>query len=267
MPWVRLDDDLPDHPKIIAAGPMASWLHVCALAYCNRYLTDGFVPEGQVPKLSSLNQPRRLAAALVRVGLWEEAVGGFRVHDFLNYQPSRVQVEAEREVDRKRKAAGRAAQGRDSNGKFSGIPPESDRNPSGLPPESEGTPSGIRKSSAGPAPSPSPSPKPLDNKVPTHVQQREPPAGQKPRDVNISKRMGAACVGRNRSLVTAEAEAVTVWARQYVDDQLIDEAIGFCAQANERPTLPRAIATLIRRKAADHHIGMPEFHGLGGDDG
>jgi hypothetical protein len=97
MPWAKLDDQFPDHPKVVQAGPAAAWLHVCAICYASRYLTDGFVPVGQVRKLADVPDSDALAAKLVQVGLWEAADGGFRVHDYLKYNPSRAQVMAERE--------------------------------------------------------------------------------------------------------------------------------------------------------------------------
>jgi hypothetical protein len=102
MPWIRLDDQFPDHPKVIAAGPMAAWLYVCGIGYCNRLLTDGLIPKGQVRKLADVDEAMALAARLVEVGLWEEVESGYRIHDFLDYQPSAEQVKAERADNAKR---------------------------------------------------------------------------------------------------------------------------------------------------------------------
>jgi len=119
MTWVKIDDQFADHPKIADLGiaaPLAGWLHVCALCYCARYLTDGFIPSGQVKRLASFDHlqietggndmfgvmedvtPERLADALVGVGIWEEDSRGFRIHDYLDYNPSREQVKAGREA-------------------------------------------------------------------------------------------------------------------------------------------------------------------------
>lgn len=98
MPWVKLDDNFPDHPKITQAGPLAGWLFVCGLAYCNRLLTDGYIPAGQVRKLADVDDPLALAGRLVDAGLWEVADGGYRVHDYLDYQPSREKAQSISEV-------------------------------------------------------------------------------------------------------------------------------------------------------------------------
>lgn len=110
MPWVRLDEQFPDHPKVTEAGPLAGWLHVCALAYCNRLLTDGFVPYNQVGRLADFTEvwdnpegaadhgvdPYRLARKLCEVGMWKEVTRGFLIHDYHEYQPTKAAVLAER---------------------------------------------------------------------------------------------------------------------------------------------------------------------------
>lgn len=97
MSWVRLDDQFTDHPKVVEAGPMAAWLYVCGLTYCARQLTDGFVPSGQLRRLVPVAGVAKLAQRLVEVHLWETAPGGYRVHDYLIYNPTRQQTLALRE--------------------------------------------------------------------------------------------------------------------------------------------------------------------------
>lgn len=108
MPWVRLDDGYPEHPKVDRVGPLAAWLNVCAWAYCARNLTDGFVPEERVARLSAVPKPQQLAERLVEVNLWERTNGGFLVHDYLAYNPSREQVLKERSDTAQRVAEHRA---------------------------------------------------------------------------------------------------------------------------------------------------------------
>lgn len=101
MAWVKLDDQFTDHPKIVAAGPQAGWLHVCAMCYASRYLTDGFIPINVIPRLMTGNTTK-LVETLVAVGLWETAEGGYQIHDYLEYNPSRADTLAAREKDAKR---------------------------------------------------------------------------------------------------------------------------------------------------------------------
>lgn len=110
MPWVRIDDTFPEHPKVEMIGPLAGWLHVCALCYCNRNLTDGFIPSPRVSKLADIPKVSIHVRSLIEAGLWLEEDGGYRISNYLEYQPSKAKVEADREAARKRMAKARAAQ-------------------------------------------------------------------------------------------------------------------------------------------------------------
>lgn len=123
MAWVRLDDGFPDHPKALQAGPLACWLYVCGIAYANRYLTDGFIPERQVRRLIDAKKPEALTEALVNAGLWETVEGGFQIHDYLDYQPSAEKIAESREKGRKRVEAHRDRQnGQYTNGSANVTP-------------------------------------------------------------------------------------------------------------------------------------------------
>lgn len=114
MTWVKLDDLFPDHPKVRRAGPSAAWLYVAGLCYCLRYLTDGVVPNEALPGLGQYGtlRARHLAGVLVSVGLWEQRDGGYYIHDFLEYQPSKEKVEGQREAKRRAGQAGGQARAR-----------------------------------------------------------------------------------------------------------------------------------------------------------
>jgi hypothetical protein len=99
MPWFSVEDNLPLHPKVTAAGNSAMGLWVRAGAWAMHQLTDGFVPDEIARTLGSAADARRL----VKAGLWLETDGGFLFHDWLSRQRSKAQVEAEREAGRKRK--------------------------------------------------------------------------------------------------------------------------------------------------------------------
>jgi hypothetical protein len=90
-------------------------MQVAALCYCNTYLTDGFVPRSVVSGLLDLEglgmrmwagelvgggedaNWRLIVQDLLAAGLWDEAPGGYRIHDYHEYQPSKDQVLKERE--------------------------------------------------------------------------------------------------------------------------------------------------------------------------
>ncbi len=108
MPWVRLDESFADHPKIERAGPLAAWLHVAALCYCSRHLTDGRIPKAKAIRLADIPDPAEHVAALLREGIWTEDGSDYVLHDYLDYQPSRSDVEAERSAARARMAKKRS---------------------------------------------------------------------------------------------------------------------------------------------------------------
>lgn len=87
-------------------------------SYCMAYKTDGFVPEWFV---SSWQNGRRLADQLVKAGHWEigekDGEGGWFFHDWLDYQPSSDEIEADREAarDRQRKRREKLRQMREAS--------------------------------------------------------------------------------------------------------------------------------------------------------
>jgi len=107
MTWVRLEDQFDEHPKIAALSDTALALFVCGLGYCNRNLTDGFIPTavGNGKLRYCDGNPVPAIRELVAAGLWEQVGGGWLVHDFLDYQPSKEKVLEDRA---KKQAAGRA---------------------------------------------------------------------------------------------------------------------------------------------------------------
>lgn len=107
--WVKLDDGFPDNPKVAGLSDMAFRAHVTMMCYCARYLTDGYVP-------SKVASPvhRKLVASLIARGLWEPVEGGYRIHDWADWNPPGDQVRARRKRDAERKRAAR----RDNRGRY-----------------------------------------------------------------------------------------------------------------------------------------------------
>jgi hypothetical protein len=115
VPWFRLDDSFHSHPKVIAAGNEAVGLYVRCGTYAAEHLTDGFIDEdiaelyGASDTGSRRNpgtgKPETLAETLVRTKLWRRARRGWRMRDYLDYNPSASQVRRERKVaaDRQRR--------------------------------------------------------------------------------------------------------------------------------------------------------------------
>jgi hypothetical protein len=95
MTWARLDDGFPQHPKVIGLSDAAFRLHVSAVCYCARNLTDGAIPKAA---LKVLGGSARHVAELHTAGLWEAAGNGFTVHDYLDYNPSAKQIDSKRKA-------------------------------------------------------------------------------------------------------------------------------------------------------------------------
>lgn len=108
MAWVKLDDRFYTNRKVLDAGRDARELYLVGLTYCAGNLSDGFIPDTALPALAVTVDVTVLpivsscATRLVMVGLWESAEGGYRVHDYLNFNPSAAHVRAEREATRQR---------------------------------------------------------------------------------------------------------------------------------------------------------------------
>lgn len=109
MAYVKLDDQIAHHPKVLRAGAEAAWLWACAIAYCNRQLTDGHVPAAALATMGAFRTPpRKLAATLVAVGLFDLEGDDYRVHDYLSHNPDKATVH-----QRMRDAAQRTAASRE----------------------------------------------------------------------------------------------------------------------------------------------------------
>jgi hypothetical protein len=105
MTWVKLDDQFPIHRKVGALSDAAFRLHVEALCWSARNLTDGVIETEELRTVTRIGRAERYAAELVRWGAWRETEAGWEIHDYLDYQQSRSNVLHMREV---RAAAGKA---------------------------------------------------------------------------------------------------------------------------------------------------------------
>lgn len=104
MVWLKVKANIALERKFLEAGPIASWLWLAGLGFCRVHETDGFIAKVHVPALSpGLSQPFKHAAKLVEVTLWEDTLGGYLVHDYLDWNPSKEQLSAFRAGDSSRK--------------------------------------------------------------------------------------------------------------------------------------------------------------------
>ena len=110
-----MDDSFPSHPKVLGIPRRerlaAIGLWTLAGGWCAKQLTDGYLAEHMVDEIGGTHKS---AAALVDAGLWELANGGFQFHDWSDYNPTREEVEADRNAARERMK--RIRSGRSSGG-------------------------------------------------------------------------------------------------------------------------------------------------------
>ena len=92
MAWLKVESSVSRNRKFVQAGPAASWLWICGLAYCQEGLTDGFIPSESLDFLG-VKHPLPLARDLVTARLWDTVEGGWRIHDYLDHNKPASEVE------------------------------------------------------------------------------------------------------------------------------------------------------------------------------
>lgn len=136
MAWAKFDDRYDDNEKVKRAwkrSPAAAALHAHAITWSSRHETDGIVKAEWIQErfdIARMKPKDRKDAldTLIETGLFISLDGeSFEVHDYLNFNPSKAQLE-----DKRR---------RDSERKRSGFHTESKRNPNGVAHVSERSPS------------------------------------------------------------------------------------------------------------------------------
>jgi hypothetical protein len=99
MPWVKLDDQLWAKPKVVSAGNEATGAYCRMLSYCGAQLTDGHVSEQVAGFIAS---PPVLDVLIDHTFVAQSSDGGLLIPDYLDFNPSKEQVEDERAKARKR---------------------------------------------------------------------------------------------------------------------------------------------------------------------
>lgn len=133
MTWLKIDDGILENDKVAAAGPIGFALCAAGIVYSGRNLTDGFIPYGHARRLLATSWTENTENGKVKVyklaatcgmsgidgeklieqiiellcvlNLWHEVDHGYEINDYLDYNPSRAEVEALRGA---RQAAGQA---------------------------------------------------------------------------------------------------------------------------------------------------------------
>src|SRR3990167_1778913 len=131
MAWVKIDDRMTEHPKVLAAGPLAIAMQIAGLCYCNRNRTRGHIPFAAARTLldwSYMDAERRVwtiavtcgmrgddvtadlvAEILLDSGIWEPTEIGYQIHDYDKYQlTSADEVPLADDDQRRKESASRA---------------------------------------------------------------------------------------------------------------------------------------------------------------
>lgn len=124
MPWVKLDDRFPSHRKIALLSDRAFRLHISAICWCAENLTDGRISDRELALVAKIRGVKATAQQLADAGVWDRTEDGWEIHDYLDYNPSREQVLAERKKNAERQEKFRQRK----NGKP--LPPDGSPDPS-----------------------------------------------------------------------------------------------------------------------------------------
>jgi len=105
LPWVRIDSDLAQNPKVAdlvaehgARGKAAAFVFVCSIGYAAAHNTDGSIKKANLPFIHGTAADARL---LVEVGLWDVVEKGWQISRYAEHQPTLATREALSEAGKK----------------------------------------------------------------------------------------------------------------------------------------------------------------------
>lgn len=90
--FIRLDHGMPENRKVMGLTDTAFRLYVEAICWCSRQESDGHIPEAFMARMGKAKN----VTELVDSGLLDTAVGGYQVHDYLDFQRSSEEIGAYR---------------------------------------------------------------------------------------------------------------------------------------------------------------------------
>jgi len=101
--WAKFDDRRAMHAKFRKVGFAARGLDEAAICQVTADRTDGHISRSTVEMLAAAHGEKKwttLVDKLVQVGRWEVNGTGWYIHDYLEYNPSKAEWDAE--IERKR---------------------------------------------------------------------------------------------------------------------------------------------------------------------
>jgi hypothetical protein len=106
MSWIKIDDQLHTNEKALDCSLAARGLWLMCLSWVGDKETDGAIPRSIV-RLHAGGQWQELSEELVAAGLWETTDTGWQFRNYLDYNKSHAELEAEREKAKNRMARSR----------------------------------------------------------------------------------------------------------------------------------------------------------------
>lgn len=140
MPWFALDDGFDTHPKVRKAGNAAAGLFTRLGAHAAKHLTEGHVDgaivrdygtPAQIRKLLDVGMLHAAGHGCSHPKCQQPATGNYYLHDYLDYNKSRKQIEAAREAGRQRQQKGRDNARSNKNSRDSGAKRDSNSGENG----------------------------------------------------------------------------------------------------------------------------------------
>jgi hypothetical protein len=89
-PSIRIDNTMPENPKIVGLSDAAFRLYIEAICWCSRQEVDGLIPAAAMKRMG---RPR-IITELVKEGLLLDTLGTYLIHDYLSHQRSKQEITA-----------------------------------------------------------------------------------------------------------------------------------------------------------------------------
>lgn len=101
MSWARLDDRFWMHPVIVAIGNEGAGVFARMLSYCGGYRTNGLVPAPVVASI--VGEKEEVLKRLHELGSIDMLESGsVQIRNYLEYNPSRDEIDNQREQAKER---------------------------------------------------------------------------------------------------------------------------------------------------------------------
>ncbi|WP_326811669.1 hypothetical protein [Streptomyces scopuliridis] len=181
MPWFKIDDGFHCHPKVFAAGTPAVGLYVRCGSWAAQQASDGIVPKA----VARMYGTARMIKALIDADLWHQKghncescpeldANSYAIHQFLERNPSRVDIELERKAKSERQQRWREGKKKDqaNDGSAGNVDGDVDASPR-------------RHGDAAPVP-----PRPVPSRVPPTEEPPPPPPSADTPGTDVAERSG-----------------------------------------------------------------------------